>query len=320
MQRQLTRLCGGCGRFLDVDEDFIHDDWTCNACAHRGAPLDRCPQDSCVDPSPVFYQSSCVPLPRIRTASGRGVPTYAAPGAPLSSGIRTTSGRGVPTYAAPGALFSSGIPTYSSPTPTPALELEYAAPYFSAVDIAEPAVTALPPSPTGQIRRSRPPPPLPPYLPVDKAAADPLRPPRTIPPPPHRSPPPPDAVGFGPAGPPQKGGPLIGFGGWFAGLFGCLRDPALCCMSWFCPCIPGGRTVSWLRWRPESALFLVLYLFFGCCMEVWSRYEIRRRYGIPGSFLEDLAVVWCCFPCAVQQDAHQTGQFGLEEPRAQYLP
>lgn len=24
MQRQLTRLCGGCGRFLDVDEDFIH--------------------------------------------------------------------------------------------------------------------------------------------------------------------------------------------------------------------------------------------------------------------------------------------------------
>eukprot|EP00668_Euglena_longa_P038245 GGOE01049240.1.p2 GENE.GGOE01049240.1~~GGOE01049240.1.p2 ORF type:complete len:116 (-),score=29.34 GGOE01049240.1:479-826(-) len=101
--------------------------------------------------------------------------------------------------------------------------------------------------------------------------------------------------------------------GWNASLFGCLSDIPLCFMTWCLPCIPSGRTLAWVRGKPDDSMLYIVatciigWFGFFCCLGFYNRDKMRMKFGIQGSFLMDCFVSWCCLCCSMEQQARQIG-------------
>jgi len=100
-----------------------------------------------------------------------------------------------------------------------------------------------------------------------------------------------------------------------AGLFDCFEPIEDCVIGYFAPCIIYGRTSERLLKNSnneadhelvnnECIMFGVAACFgLHWVLNTLKRGEIRQRYNIEGSMVEDCALSWCCGCCAViQQD------------------
>ncbi|KAL6638203.1 hypothetical protein ACP70R_025775 [Stipagrostis hirtigluma subsp. patula] len=106
-----------------------------------------------------------------------------------------------------------------------------------------------------------------------------------------------------PVGPPGGGATT-----WSSGLFDCFSDPALCCLTCWCPCITFGRVAEIVDRGSSScgtsgALYALLLTLTGC-QWIYSctyRSKMRAQYNLPDSACADCCVHFWCEPCALCQ-------------------
>lgn len=89
------------------------------------------------------------------------------------------------------------------------------------------------------------------------------------------------------------------------GLCGCFDNLGLCIISYFVPCYQFGKNAEAVG---DSCLLCGLaFLIPGVdlCLGAHIRTKIRDAKGIPGSFIGDLILWFCCPLCALVQEAQE---------------
>ncbi|RHZ83117.1 hypothetical protein Glove_99g355 [Diversispora epigaea] len=97
---------------------------------------------------------------------------------------------------------------------------------------------------------------------------------------------------------------------WKHGFCSCLGDCGTSLLTWCFPCITYGQNKTALN--PDASCFcnaLIYYCLMGCSL-CWipatsNRGEIRAKYNIEGSGLEDCMAHFCCTCCALVQEARE---------------
>eukprot|EP00163_Fabomonas_tropica_P026650 TRINITY_DN498_c0_g1_i1.p1 TRINITY_DN498_c0_g1~~TRINITY_DN498_c0_g1_i1.p1 ORF type:complete len:175 (-),score=30.30 TRINITY_DN498_c0_g1_i1:123-647(-) len=96
---------------------------------------------------------------------------------------------------------------------------------------------------------------------------------------------------------------------WQETLCGCFEDPAICCMGCCCPGILYGQNRDALDGNgcccPMIACGVLNYFGVSFTLTTGNRTELRKRYGIRGSFFNDCCLHLCCAPCAYCQEARE---------------
>ncbi|KAI9459155.1 PLAC8 family-domain-containing protein [Lactarius psammicola] len=101
-------------------------------------------------------------------------------------------------------------------------------------------------------------------------------------------------------------------------LCDCSGGFGLCCLATWCPGVVFGRNKQRLRHlqsqgRPlpgggtyvngDCAIYCCLAApRFAWILGIGERTDIRARYSIRGSTVEDCLTSWCCTPCALTQE------------------
>lgn len=105
---------------------------------------------------------------------------------------------------------------------------------------------------------------------------------------------------------------------WHAGFFDCFNPVDTCLMTYCLPCITFGRTHHRIRkdgtlkgYEPINTSCL-LFCGAGCVGLHWiplamQRMDIREKYNLRGSCLEDLALSCCCHCCTMVQSDKEAG-------------
>ncbi|KAH8846535.1 hypothetical protein MCOR27_005897 [Pyricularia oryzae] len=100
-------------------------------------------------------------------------------------------------------------------------------------------------------------------------------------------------------------------------LFGCFGDIGLCLQGCLIPCVVFGKTHHRTRknarmegYQPVNTTCLLL-CGLGCVGLSWipmsmQRADIRRKYGLRGSCLGDIALACCCGCCAILQEERES--------------
>ncbi|QDS72097.1 hypothetical protein FKW77_003431 [Venturia effusa] len=104
---------------------------------------------------------------------------------------------------------------------------------------------------------------------------------------------------------------------WISSFFGCFSPIDLCCMTYCLPCVTFGKTHHRTRkngnmdgYEPINTSCLLLCgsacvgLHF-IPMALQSA-DIRKKYGLQGSCLEDIAKACCCALCTLVQAEKET--------------
>lgn len=109
---------------------------------------------------------------------------------------------------------------------------------------------------------------------------------------------------------------------WNHSLGSCFESYESCLLGSFCSCLSFGRSSKLLRTRDSDPIaepralttlcnpFSVVYYaanlatmnFGGPLLSMWRRGLIRKRYGIKGNYVQDVAVHICCHCCALIQE------------------
>lgn len=92
---------------------------------------------------------------------------------------------------------------------------------------------------------------------------------------------------------------------WAFGMFSCLDDIGLCCITYFVPCLTFGQLAEKLGedCMPYGLALLVPLLNIYCLITVRGR--VREKFGIEGSMVKDFLAFCCCPICALVQSARQ---------------
>jgi Cys-rich protein (TIGR01571 family) len=92
---------------------------------------------------------------------------------------------------------------------------------------------------------------------------------------------------------------------WSFDIFSCFDEPGTCCISCLCPCIQFGEISSEFDQRNcftcGAAFAILAYCNLDWCLHTYTRLEIREKYGIEGSVIEDCLCATCCRACALTQ-------------------
>jgi len=99
---------------------------------------------------------------------------------------------------------------------------------------------------------------------------------------------------------------------WDTGIFDCFSDIKILLISW----IFGTCSVAYQKAAIEGhecaiADFIPVFFCSLCCM-VKVRGQIREKYGIDGTLLNDILMSWCCGICAVAQQTRQLDMKGAK--------
>jgi len=104
---------------------------------------------------------------------------------------------------------------------------------------------------------------------------------------------------------------------WSSAFFGCFSPIDLCCITYCLPCVTFGKTHHRTRkngnmegYEPinTSCLLLLGSACVGCHwipMALQSS-DIRKKYGLQGSCLEDIAKACCCALCSLVQNEKES--------------
>ncbi|KAI9793273.1 MAG: hypothetical protein M1816_000694 [Peltula sp. TS41687] len=99
---------------------------------------------------------------------------------------------------------------------------------------------------------------------------------------------------------------------WHFRMFECFNPIDECLVTWCCPCVTFGKTHHRTRKDPSmttyspvnaSCLGYALFRCFGCWWvpETMQRADIRAKYNLEGTMLEDLLRSCCCTCCNLVQ-------------------
>ncbi len=98
---------------------------------------------------------------------------------------------------------------------------------------------------------------------------------------------------------------------WQHGLFGCFDNLTVCIITYFAPCYTQGKVAESVG---ENCLLCGLAL----CVPILDIYaicsirqKVRETKNIEGGLVGDLLVTLCCAPCALCQEAQETGALGM---------
>jgi len=97
---------------------------------------------------------------------------------------------------------------------------------------------------------------------------------------------------------------------WQNGIFGCCSDIGQCCFAYFCPCIVAGKNAEAMGENCCLYGFLSTLGCIGLFTQSTIRQKIRERYGIEGSFINDIMCYCCCPLCALVQEANEIKAHG----------
>lgn len=89
------------------------------------------------------------------------------------------------------------------------------------------------------------------------------------------------------------------------GLFGCFGNCKVCICVWFCPCIVAGKVAEKVGDSCLLCGLVTLVPLANLVCRTIIRGKVREQKGIPGSFVSDLLVTWCCFGCGLCQEANE---------------
>ncbi len=99
-------------------------------------------------------------------------------------------------------------------------------------------------------------------------------------------------------------------GPWHHSFCGCLEDIPSCLISSFCPCIQYGQNYEALHHDGcliQSIIYAcLLSCGLQCLVHMGFRGHVKSKFSIlGGGGLEDLIATWCCFCCALSQEARE---------------
>ncbi|XP_065660450.1 uncharacterized protein LOC124817686 [Hydra vulgaris] len=92
-------------------------------------------------------------------------------------------------------------------------------------------------------------------------------------------------------------------------ICGCCNDLSTCLITYFLPCVTAGKNAQFVG---ESCILYGL-LSLTCInfyTDATTREKIRKKYGIEGSFLKDMACHCCCPCCALIQESQEIQAHG----------
>jgi len=108
---------------------------------------------------------------------------------------------------------------------------------------------------------------------------------------------------------------------WSFGLFDCFSSCNACCWSLWCPCVVYSHNKQRLhslqtqgtplpRGSESLDAHCCIYgsldcIGFGWILQVQTRADLRERYEIRGSMVDDCFASWCCRPCALSQERRE---------------
>jgi len=108
---------------------------------------------------------------------------------------------------------------------------------------------------------------------------------------------------------------------WSFGLFNCFDACGTCMLSWFCPCLVYGQSMSKLKHlqaqgsahpaggdmcNSDCMVYAALtYCGCPCLIQMGGRKETRTRYNIEGGGGGDFVTTCFCTPCALTQTARE---------------
>ncbi|KAL7410583.1 hypothetical protein BDY24DRAFT_344007, partial [Mrakia frigida] len=109
---------------------------------------------------------------------------------------------------------------------------------------------------------------------------------------------------------------------WSNPLFSCFKDVKTCCVACWCPCVTYASNKSRLQYLQTSNIphphhgesmngdccaYGCLQVSFGLgwVLAFANRADIRNRYRIESTALNDLLTHWCCTPCALTQESRE---------------
>jgi len=87
------------------------------------------------------------------------------------------------------------------------------------------------------------------------------------------------------------------------GLFGCFSNCTVCVITYFVPCYTEGKIAEKVG---ESCIvhgLLVCVPIANIICGAMIREKVRQNKGIDGTFVKDCLTIWCCFGCALCQEA-----------------
>merc|ERR1712196_175093 len=108
---------------------------------------------------------------------------------------------------------------------------------------------------------------------------------------------------------------------WHTTGFGCIEDPAVCCLGWLCPCVVYGQTSEVM----SGDGCLMPAVLFNCCplctVCLWAparRKQLRTDLGgLPEEPFGD-CLFWClCTSCANCQEARELKKQLALRPKTQ---
>ncbi|KAH9046620.1 PLAC8 family-domain-containing protein, partial [Lactarius hengduanensis] len=108
---------------------------------------------------------------------------------------------------------------------------------------------------------------------------------------------------------------------WSHGLFDCTAECAVCCWAMWCPCVvysknkrrllylqnrgiplPGGGQ----RFNDDCCIYGCLLIpGYAWVLQIGTRADIRARYSIRGSSMDDCLTSWCCHSCSLTQERRE---------------
>ena len=97
---------------------------------------------------------------------------------------------------------------------------------------------------------------------------------------------------------------------WQHGMFGCFDNFTVCIITYFVPCYTAGKTAET---QGESCLLcglaqMVPLLNIICNTKI--RGKIRESKGIEGGLATDFLAHFCCYCCALTQEAQEVSSIG----------
>jgi Cys-rich protein (TIGR01571 family) len=94
------------------------------------------------------------------------------------------------------------------------------------------------------------------------------------------------------------------------GLFGCFSNCCVCVITYFAPCYTEGKIAEKVG---ESCLLHGCLIFVPVANIICGamiREKVRQNKGIDGTFVKDCLTIWCCFACALCQEANEVDALG----------
>lgn len=94
------------------------------------------------------------------------------------------------------------------------------------------------------------------------------------------------------------------------GLFGCFSNLGVCVVTYFVPCYTEGKIAEKVGDDCLTCGLIQLVPIANWYFATVIRGKVRNQKNIEGGFLKDCLLIWCCYCCALNQEALEVNALG----------